>query len=329
VGDGTTDAATEYFDLEVGLYRQDADTCAVELRFRQPNDQADPTPVRGTAQFDLRELLARRLDPTGYGLLLSQRLFADQEVLGTFKEACKATETANGTLRLRLYVDRSVPELHNLYWETLRDPRADTWPAAAPWLVPNQRVLLSRYGRSRDWRPVRLRPKGDLRALVFVANPSDVANETPGGRPLTPVDVPGELQRAREALQPIKADEIASDPLEPGRATLSALLAAVDREYDVVYLVCHGALVRRDPQGTPEPYVWLEAADGTSDRVPGIDLVDRLRDALHRPALVVLASCQSAGDGGQLQAADQGALAALGPRWTRRVSPPCWPCRAA
>jgi hypothetical protein len=129
-------------------------------------------------------------------------------VLGTFKEACKATETADGTLRLRLYVDRSVPELHNLYWETLRDPRAETWPASAPWLVSNQRVLLSRYGRSRDWRPVRLRP-----ATAALANSSSThrrgqPGSVAGGSPRWMCRA---NSSAREALQPITPDEIASD----------------------------------------------------------------------------------------------------------------------
>ena len=36
------------------------------------------------------------------------------------------------------------------------------------------RLVFSRYLSSPDWRRVRLRPKGDLRALALVANPSNL-----------------------------------------------------------------------------------------------------------------------------------------------------------
>ncbi len=301
----------EFANLEIGLSRQDLDTYTVELRFWQPDDQADPAPVYGEAKFNITELKKKRLQPPEYGLLLSQSLFHDQKVLGKFREACAAT--GNRTLRVRLYIDRSVPELQNLYWETLRDPCDDSWPQDGPWLATSRNILLSRYGRSSDWwRTVQLRPKGSLRALVFIANPIDLAN--PQNTPqLAPVDVQGELNRAREALKPIQSDELYSDPADPGRASLNNLIARLDAGYDIVYLVCHGALVRGEPQGKLEPYLWLEKEDGSSDRVTGADLVNRLNDMRMRPLLMVLASCQSAGDGGQLQSKDEGALAALGP----------------
>src|SRR3712207_4098220 len=106
-------------------------------------------------------------------------------------------------------------------------------------------VLFSRYLSSYDWRPVQLRPRADLRALVVVANPADVARFQPGGRPLAPVDVPGELERARRGLGEIPATEVT------GPDTLNRLVGALRDEVDILYLVCHGALV----QG--EPRLWL------------------------------------------------------------------------
>ena len=55
-----------------------------------------------------------------------------------------------------------------LRWETLRDP-ADGTP-----LFTGENLLFSRYLSSLDWRAVRLRPASDLRALVVIANPSDL-----------------------------------------------------------------------------------------------------------------------------------------------------------
>jgi transposase InsO family protein len=71
--------------------------------------------------------------------------------------------------------------------------------------------------------------------------------------------------------------------------------------------------------------LWLERQDGSAQVVTGSDLVDRMRDLQPaiRPRLVVLAACQSAGEGAATAGArqvyeassnDQGALAALGPR---------------
>jgi hypothetical protein len=90
---------------------------------------------------------------------------------------------------------------------------------------------------------------------------------------------------------------------------------------DILYLACHGALLRRDPKDPDsprDPYLVLEGPDGNAKLVEGEELVKRIRNlyANLRPALIVLASCQSAGTGpGPARTADaQGALAALGPR---------------
>ena len=42
----------DYADLRIGLYRQDAESYAVELHFRRPDDQAERAPQRGVARFD-------------------------------------------------------------------------------------------------------------------------------------------------------------------------------------------------------------------------------------------------------------------------------------
>ena len=76
---------------------------------------------------------------------------------------------------------------------------------------------------------------------------------------------------------------------------------------DVLYLVCHGALIEG------EAWLWLEDAAGKSHRVAASELIQRMRELRNVPALVVLASCQSAGGGDDARTSDAGALAALGP----------------
>jgi hypothetical protein len=289
-----------YTDLELSLHHHDASSCAVEFHFSQPDSDADIRLGQGAsgppalAQFDFEALRSMAADPSAYGKALTQSLFADPAIQTAFAQARASTETAGAALRLKLIVGPSAPALHSLRWETLRDPQN----LAAP-LCTGENLLFSRYLSSLDWRPVRLRPKGDLRALVVIANPANLADYG-----LAAVDVEGELSRAKAGLGEIPVTVI-PDGGKP--ASLSNLIASLrdgggTRAYDILYLVCHGALAKE------EAWLWLENEAGKVGRASGTDFVTRLKELSERPRLVVLASCQSAGTG----AGD--ALSALGPR---------------
>ncbi len=292
---------TEYADLEIGLHRRDAENYGVELRFIHPQGDADVRLTGGTpalAQFDLDRFRAMALDADAYGEHLTESLFANAEVRAAFLQSRSSAQTLDVPLRMRIFIGPSAPELHSLRWETLRDPQDGSH------LVTGEHLLFSRYLSSLDWRPVSLRPRADLKALVVIASPEDVADWQPGGRPLTPLDVDGELERARNGLEGI--------PLTPlvtgGNPTLERISAELREGYDVLYLTCHGALLEG------EPHLWLEDEEGQADVVAGTELVTRLREMRQRPRLVILASCQSAGQGDSARSDDGGALAALGPR---------------
>jgi hypothetical protein len=229
---------------------------------------------------------------------LSQSLFADPAVQTVFAQARSQAQTLEVPLRLRLFIGPGTPELHSLRWETLRDPQDGSA------FLTGERLLFSRYLSSLDWRPVRLRPQAALRALVVIANPSDVGTYQPGGRPLAALDVASELARAKTGFGNIPVTALASG----GSATLQNLSTHLRDGYDIFALVCHGALI----QG--EPWLWLEDETGHTHRVAGSELVTRLRELQQCPRLVVLASCQSAGSGAEARTDDAGALAALGPR---------------
>jgi hypothetical protein len=145
---------------------------------------------------------------------------------------------------------------------------------------------------------------------VVIASPSDLTDDGP----LKPVDVPGELARAKEALADSFQEELYGDPKAPGRVTLESIMSKLRDGYDVLYLVCHSRLNRNDLR--LEPQLYLEDEDGRTKGVPGTILVERLSNLQQRqrPLLVVLASCQSAGQGVEASSNDSGALAALGPR---------------
>jgi hypothetical protein len=292
---------TGYADLEIGLHRRDTENYGVELRFLHPEGDADVRligAVPALVQFDLDRLRELAGDADAYGQTLTDSLFANSAVREGFLQARSSAQSLDLPLRLRIFVGPSAPELHGLRWETLRDPQDGSH------LVTGEHLLFSRYLSSLDWRPVGLRPRADLAALVVVANPEDVVEWQPGGQPLAPLDVEGELERARAGLAGISLTTLASG----GSATLERITTELREGSDVLYLACHGALL------DGEPHLWLEDEDGQADVVPGIELVTRLREMRQRPRLVILASCQSAGQGDSARSDDGGALAALGPR---------------
>jgi hypothetical protein len=137
-------------DLEIGLRRWDESRYAVELRYRPPVDAVDLTPIHGLTRFDLD--IPRGADLEECGPLLSRALFADGNVQKHFGKIRAAAQTTNATLRIRLWIGPSAPELHGLKWELLRDPDSGDR------LLTNQTIWFSRYLSSPDGRRVQLRP---------------------------------------------------------------------------------------------------------------------------------------------------------------------------
>lgn len=273
----------EYADLEIGLHRREADSYAIEFRFSQPNSEAEVRLGQGQlaqATIDLNALIPLTSDPVAYGRSLTQSFFAEPTVQTAFAQARASAQSLGSPLRLRLAIGPSAPELHSLHWETLCDPQDGT-----P-LSTSENLLFSRYLSSLDWRPVRLRAKDDLRALVMIANPSDLANYN-----LAAIDVENELARARQALGEIPMRALPG-PDTGQRATLNNLVSHLrESAHDILYLACHGALVKAGP------WLWLEDEQGRVARTSGTELVTRLKELEERPRLVILASCESAGAG--------------------------------
>jgi CHAT domain/SIR2-like domain len=282
-------------ELEINLHGWGGDEFSVELRFNHPgSDDEDRTEGSQLVRFDAEQLRGLLLDPAGYGRCLAAALFADPAVGRAFAVYRGKADATNVPLRVRLFIGSGGRALHELHWETLCDPQDGT-----P-LTTRDRVYFSRYFMSPVWEPVRPRPDGPLRTLVVIANPANLARFAPDGKPLAAVDVAGELTRAEAALGKAGITALASG----GKATLDHMIEELRTGYDVLYLVCHGAL------RAGEPRLWLENELGEAAVTAGSDLALRLRDLSPRPRLIVLASCQSAGTG----AGGGAAWAALGPR---------------
>lgn len=285
-------AVTEYADLEITLNRWNADTYRVELRYSQPDSDVDIRLAPGTpalARFDPVQLQMLALDPTAYGTLLGANLFGDPNVHTAFAQARANAQSQDASLRLRLFIDSAAPELHALRWETLRDPRDGSS------LATSERILFTRYLASQDYRRVKVKPQAELRALVFIANPSNLADYS-----LAPVDAAGELERAKNALGNLPVST--PDPKQP--ATLNALSEKLREDFDILYFVAHGAVIEGEPR------LYVQDDQGRVNVVNGADLVTRISELQNAPRLIVLASCQS----GNMTTSDNGALASLGPR---------------
>ncbi|KRD41434.1 hypothetical protein ASE38_17715 [Cellulomonas sp. Root930] len=288
---------TDYADLEISVHRRDAITYAVELRFQLPgSDVENRLDADGPLLASIDPAALDQLDDDEYGAQLGRGLFGGG-VGNAFRTAVATSQSKGVRLRVRLVIGRTANALHGVRWETLRDPSDGST------LLTNENVLFSRYLGSLDWRPVSVRPRGDLSALALIAAPSNL-DAISAGRPLAPVDTEAERTRARQALDGMDLTEL------PGtaRPTAAHLIERLRRGVDVLYLVCHGYLAN------DEPVLLLEDDEGRAAPMLGSDLVARLREITRPPRLVFLASCQSAGAGADRSSADAGVLSALGPR---------------
>jgi hypothetical protein len=293
MGASTEVARAGYAELLIRLLPKADGSYKVELQFSAPGADADTELDAGEATFDFDGLDNALGDVAVYGALLSRGLFGDEKVLSGYRQARAAA--AATPLRVRLFIDSDAAELQALRWETLQDPQDGAS------LVTGERIFFSRYLRSPDWRPLVLRPRAQLRALVVIANPANLASYAPEGIPLQPLDVQQELDLAMSGLDGIPVKALHAR----GEATLANLSLCLREGYEVLYLVCHGAFVGG------RSILYLEDQEGKRAPVSGSELAGILSELRTPPTLVVLASCQSAGSG------SRGALAAIGPRLAR------------
>jgi hypothetical protein len=310
----TTPTAPDTADLEIGLHKGADNQFTVELRFHvgaadtieraTPNLDFDALSVASRADEDAA--LSGKPRPNGYGRLLFDQVFADERVRVRFAEAVAVAQARGLLLRVRLFVGPTAPELHSLRWELLTAPDGTE-------VSTGEKVRFSRYLGSADWRPVQLRPSNQLRALVVVASPKALANYPR----IKPIDVDAAFRRAAEVLPVDKPIQVR------GPGTLGQLTAALSREsYDVLCLVCHGVKSPEESTDAIEPdrksatkLVFEGLANDIDWRDSGdlVHLLTNLGD--RRPALVLLCSCYSAGDGGDDAARNRGdLLSAVGPR---------------
>jgi hypothetical protein len=275
----------DYADLEIRLYRYDTAKYALDLRFNHPDSDADvriqQSDTPPLAQFDLNHLRTLELDPTAYGAFLTQALFTDPQVQTIFEQAHTAAQSLDVSLRFRFLIGAGTPELHYLRWETLHIPGTESNEP----LLTNTHILFSRYLSSSDWRPIRLRPKTDLQALIAIANPTNLERYAPGGATLAAIDIESELAQAHEHMQGITTTVLSQHHQAP--PNLTTIIKTLREGYDILYIVAHGATING------EPFLWLEDEDGNAAVTNGRDLTQRIKELQAPPRLVIFAACQS------------------------------------
>ena len=270
----------EYYTLSLSIHRY-AETYQIEISHSDPNSDARVSPLRGGAAFDLAELRQLKAKPEAYGQALAKQVFSDREVEERWIQVETAAQASGNFMRVLVCIDRSAQELQGLRWELLVHPRSGELVSTS------QTILLSRFMVSRDWRPVKLRARSELTALIAVSAP--VGDELRRMK-LAPVDFEREVAGVKAALGGVEVQTLGG----PGSPlTLKALLRRLRQGIDIVYLVSHGMFGRR----TRAPALILQDETGEAVVVKGEDLAARIRELPKRPRLMVLASCQSAGDG--------------------------------
>ena len=275
---------TKYSDLEIGLSRRDDLAYSVSFRLARPESD-DTLSEKGEISRavlnpdDFTDALA---GPKDYGKRLTECFFSVPQIKEWYtKFSAMALSQPDMGLRVRLNIGMDAWELHRIHWELLCEPETE-FPIAT-----SQNTLLSRYLSSSDVRPSLLKSRNEMKALVVIANPTDLV----AGKQPEPIDANGELQRAEQGLKDIPVTPFPK-PGSHERATLKNIIAEFSKDdYDILYLVCHGSF-----NNSKEPMLWLEAdEDGKTKRTSGWEFALDLKNLVHRPKLIVLASCESAG----------------------------------
>ena len=196
-------ANSPYVDLTIALTRPAVDQYWVELRFTQLDAQAEQTLASGPARFDL-DALGSCLVPAGsYGRLLMKAILGHQNLREYFLQALPAAGAGQKELRLAC---AHRPKRRRAARSALGDVARSRRPGFPS--VKGRDTLLA-FPYSSDWRPIELRHRGSLSALIVVANPTSIKQ----GMILLQhrfgeVDVDGEVDRARSALHGVPDVEV-------------------------------------------------------------------------------------------------------------------------
>ena len=231
----------------------------------------DGTLASAELNFDTAELELLG-DPQAYAAMLSTAIF--NTGLANFRQF-------NGGNRLRLVIDNSARQLHELRWECLQGLRDGVqFPLAA-----HPDSLFSRLTSSETTGgahpPQTIWP---LRVLIAISNPANLAEWN-----LAAIDVAREQSELERALRPLQG-LVELEFLEP-TVSLDRIIAALERQPHIFHYLGHGVYSQTkgvgalllEKESTREVQLVQE-----DEWLARLDLLPTV------PHLVLLAACESA-----------------------------------
>jgi hypothetical protein len=291
----------EYTTIQIRIFpfQADADAYPMEATLDDGSRFLD-----GELRLDEQMLLMSQLDPKAYGVLLFETLCAGPIGRAYEQATGRAEATAEGGLRVRLWIDTDAVRLHALPWERLYHVhQGQLVPLTTSAFTPFSRYMGLEQGEPQ---PLSQRP---IRMLVTIANPTDLPADLPA------LSVDQEVENLSRALGDLRRANLLQVTIMPGRTGLVPDLRArlEERGYrlldgvtsldnlvrqwdkaDIWHHVGHGRFKSEGDTGIASLY--LEGEDGTWVEVKDDDLVTRLV-SLGRgrsPHLIFLSACDSA-----------------------------------
>jgi tetratricopeptide (TPR) repeat protein len=261
--------------FEITIQRRLGNSWPVVVEYSSPSTSLQQR-AEGRLALDLDHMNA--VTAEDYGQTLGKALFREQIAV-----ALKRAQPAdNELLHVLLFVE--ADDLKPLRWERLCVPVDDqNWsPIALQQLLPFSLYLPTTI--DRQFPPF---GRHDLKALIVVSNPSDLAKYN-----LMQFDAAGAIEGIRGAL----GESIPSSVLGPvagasGPASLDVLCERITADpCTIVHVIAHGRYIA----GMKEPLLYLSNPDNTTDPTKASDLVNRLSKLQKLPQLAFLCSCELA-----------------------------------
>jgi tetratricopeptide (TPR) repeat protein len=264
--------------FEITIQRKTGQHWPLVIR-HQPGTGALALWSRGTLELDTKKL--ETLLPTGreFGQALGKAVFRD-DIRDSFVRAVAEAKAADEPLRVLLFIE--AEDLRHLHWEQLHAPLDRGWD----YLLLNQSTPFSLYLPSQIERRYPPIGRRDLRALVLVAGPEELA----GDYGLEPFDVAATVASIRAALGEIPADVLASVPDAVGPPTLEALVEQlIAGRHTLLHIVAHGAY--KAEKDETDIYFPRDAKRGP---IRSGELIERPSRLDRLPQFTFLSTCESA-----------------------------------
>lgn len=224
----------------------------------------------------MAELRSHALQPHEYGRALTSMIFHDPRMRKAWSHAIHYAQACDVPLHLRLRLDDESPALHGIRWELLLDPIRH---------IPLSRLgtVTMSFTPDQVERMPRIVEQSQLRGVVVHSNPTDLKSFQ-----LAPL-IPLMGFHCATALSPLPTVLLNG---ESGRsAGLDSIITALWRGVGLLVLLAHATRV------DDSTYVWLTNDDGTHQPVLAETFVEAISGLPRPPAMVVLASCWSGGEG--------------------------------